>query len=63
MFDVVRFQSPSFWVQMSPLGYLSLKTHNVKFDINVLPGEMMRQNLMSKILMSTYHSVAMSIRD
>ena len=28
---------------------LSLKIHNIKFDINVLRGEMMHQNLVSKI--------------
>ena len=40
---------------------LSQKIHRVEFDINVLLGEMIHQNLMSKIEMSKYHSVLMSI--
>ena len=37
--------------------HLSQKIHRVEFDINVLLGEMIHQNLMSKIEMSTYHSM------
>ena len=60
-----QFLLPSFITECIWMKYtfghihLSVKIHNVEFHINVLRGEMIHQNLMSKILMSTYHSVAM----
>ena len=39
----------------------ALKIDKIDFDNSVLIGKMIPQNLMLKIKMSTYHSVAMSI--
>ena len=58
-----------------PYGHLSLKVHNVDwdinalvgrsilgYDINVLVGQMLNHNLTSKSNMSPYHCVQMRIR-
>ena len=43
-------------------GHLSLKIHNVKFDITVPPGKMYAKTYNQKFKMRPFNSVQMSIR-